>query len=179
MSESEPLPEFAYHPDPVGTGSVEPSDVVCASCGRQRGYIYAGPVYAVEELDNCLCPWCIADGSAAQRFDATFTDDHDMAVGSDVRATVTTRTPGFNAWQQEHWMFHCGDGAAFIGVVGAKELQAYPDAVEMLRHEHDEYGWPEEQVEQYLSAMDKDGQPTGYLFECRHCGTRLAYSDFT
>lgn len=175
---SESLPQFPYHPDPVGTGSVKPSDEVCLSCERQRGYIYVGPVYADEQLDDCLCPWCIADGTAAQRFDATFTDAFADGVGADVLETLATRTPGFSAWQQEEWMFHCGDGAAFLGRVGAKELQAFPTAIEMLRHEHDEHGWPEQQVEEYLSGLDKDDQPTGYLFECRHCGTHLAYSDY-
>ncbi len=49
----------------------------------------------------------------------------------------------------------------------------------MLRREHDEYGWAEEEVEEYLAALDKDDMPTAYLFECRHCGAHLAYSDFT
>ncbi len=98
---------------------------------------------------------------------------------ADVVETITMRTPGFSGWQQERWMFHCSDGAAFLGPVGRRELQTYPDALEVLRHEHDEYGWPQEQVEEYLAALDKDGQPTAYLFRCRHCGTHLAYSDFT
>ncbi len=174
---------FPYHPDPLVTGSVVPSDEVCLSCDKRRGYVYVGPVFAEEELDECLCPWCVADGSAAERFDACFTVLVDIhipdGVGAGVLEQITTRTPGFIGWQQEHWMFHCQDGAAFLGPVGSKELEAYPDAVEVLRHEHDEYGWPPEQVEGYLESLDKDDQPTAYLFECRHCGTHLAYSDFT
>ncbi|NUK85531.1 hypothetical protein HRW07_08395 [Streptomyces lunaelactis] len=27
--------------------------------------------------------------------------------------------------------------------------------------------------------MDKDSQPTGYLFRCRACGRYMAYADFT
>jgi len=178
---SEPLPDFPYHPDPVATASVTPSDATCVCCERQRRYIYVGPVYAVEELDECLCPWCIADGTAAARFDADFTDVLDVpeGVGADVVETITTRTPGFTGWQQEHWMFHCEDGAAFLGRVGRQELEAYPDAIEVLRHEQAEHGWPEEQVEEYLAVLDKDDMPTAYLFECRHCGAHLAYSDFT
>ncbi|WP_424890189.1 CbrC family protein [Streptomyces sp. XH2] len=26
--------------------------------------------------------------------------------------------PGLTAWQEPQWFFHCGDGAAFLGVVG-------------------------------------------------------------
>jgi uncharacterized protein UPF0167 len=38
------------------------SDVRCLCCGEQRGFVYAGPVYATHELRGSLCPWCIADG---------------------------------------------------------------------------------------------------------------------
>lgn len=138
-------------------------------------------MYAVEELDESLCPWCIADGSAAERFDAEYVDVLEVPDGvpAEVIEQVTRRTPGFPGWQQPHWMFHCRDGAAFLGAVGRRELEAYPDALEVLRHEHDAYGWPEAEVQEYLAALDKEGQPTAYLFECRHCGTHLAYSDFT
>jgi uncharacterized protein CbrC (UPF0167 family) len=117
---TEPLPEFPYHPDPVATGSVEASDATCRSCGRARGFIYAGPVYAVEELVEALCPWCIADGSAAEEFDAEFTDVGVNApddVPADVIETIARRTPGFEGWQQERWLYHCGDGAAFLGTI--------------------------------------------------------------
>src|SRR5579864_6930514 len=67
-------PSSLYHPDPLATGSVEASSASCLACERQRGYIYGGPVYAEEEYEEALCPWCIEDGSAASRFGATFTD---------------------------------------------------------------------------------------------------------
>src|SRR6266487_2219862 len=56
-------------PDPRGTGSVTESDARCQTCGAARGYIYTGPIYPIEELDQVLCPWCIADGTAAAKFD--------------------------------------------------------------------------------------------------------------
>lgn len=112
---TELLPEFPYHPDPVATGVVVPSDATCLCCERKRGHIYTGPVYAAEDLTGHLCPWCIADGSAAERFDAHFTGG--TSLGDDVPlkvfAAVDSRTPGFEAWQEPQWFFHCGDGAAF------------------------------------------------------------------
>jgi Uncharacterised protein family (UPF0167) len=68
------LPRFTYHPDPRATGFVVESNAICLACGAARGHIYTGPVYAVEELAEAICPWCIADGTAADRFDAEFTD---------------------------------------------------------------------------------------------------------
>jgi len=164
------LPEFPYHPDPRATGVVEASETVCASCGQGRGFIYTGPVYAAEELVDCLCPWCIADGSAAEKFEAEFTDVG-WGVPEDVPRRVieevATRTPGFSGWQQEHWLYHCGDAASFLGRVGWRELQAYPEAIEPLRQGSDDD----------LEALSADGETTAYLFRCRHCARHLAYAD--
>jgi uncharacterized protein CbrC (UPF0167 family) len=165
------LPSFAYHPDPLATGSIVESDAECEACGQERGYRYTGPVYAEDDIED-LCPWCIADGSAADRFDATFTDlDDDLP--DDAADTIAKRTPGFSGWQQEVWLSHCGDGAAFLGRVGAAELAAYPDAVADIRlglgHR--------DGADHFLAALDKDGEPTAYLFRCRVCGTHLAYTD--
>ncbi|MGA4837367.1 CbrC family protein [Streptomyces sp. G45] len=117
---TEPLPEFPYHPDPVATGVVVPSGAACTCCGRERGYVYQGPVYAADELGGRLCPWCIADGSAAERFDAHVTsgacrgDD----VSLEVFAAVDRRTPDFTARQEPQWFFHCAEGAVFLGRSG-------------------------------------------------------------
>ncbi|MGH3388912.1 MAG: CbrC family protein [Actinomadura sp.] len=175
------LPEFPYHPDPLATGSVIWSEVECVCCKRHRDHIYAGPVFAEETIERRrLCPWCIADGSAAARFGATFSDAGVDAPGDVPMAVIDTiarRTPGYLAWQQARWLFHCGDGAAFLGAVGTKELLDHPDAVEMLRGEQE--GRPAQQIENHLAALDKDGPPTAYLFRCRSCGADLAYSDST
>jgi uncharacterized protein len=165
------LPEFRYHPDPQATGSVAASDQRCGRCGQARGFIYTGPVYAVEELDRCLCPWCIADGSAAEEFAAEFTDvgwGVPPEVPGAVLQEVSTRTPGFSGWQQEHWLYHCGDAAAFLRRVGWTELQSYPDAIESLQNDHDSDS---------VRALDLDGEATAYLFRCRHCDRHIAYAD--
>jgi uncharacterized protein CbrC (UPF0167 family) len=112
------LPEFRYHPEPRDTGVVVDSDAECVACGKARGVIYVGPVYAEEELEQALCPWCIADGTAAEKFKAEFTDVG-VGVPDDVPDSVTAelaeRTPGFPGWQQERWLYHCSDAAAFLG----------------------------------------------------------------
>jgi len=92
---------------------------------------------------------------------------------------IATRTPGFLAWQQEHWLYHCGDGSAFLGRVGYLDLQAFPDALEMLLHENDEYGWTAEQSTAYVERLRADGDATAYLFKCNLCGRHLAYSDMS
>jgi uncharacterized protein CbrC (UPF0167 family) len=177
------LPAFTYHPDPLDTGSVIPSDAVCRSCERARGYIYAGTPYAEEELENAICPWCIADGSAAGRFDAEFTDAAGIggygqwdAVSAAIIEEVSQRTPGFTGWQQEQWWTHCGDAGAFLGVAGRAELEArWPDAIASVRAEA---GYErEEEWREYFNALDREGGPTAYIFRCLHCGEYGAYSD--
>lgn len=105
------------------------------------------------------------------------------SLGDDVSvetfSAVDRRTPSFASWQATQWFFHCGDGAMFLGPAGAAELAPFPDALEMLRHELSEWEWPADQVEHCLSSLDKNGQPTAYLFRCRVCAAHLAYSDFT
>ncbi len=121
------LPSFKYHPDPIATGGLVASDTVCCCCGEARGYIYTGPAYAVEDYDQCICPWCIADGSAHEKLGVSFTDENGIggygqweAVPASVIEEVAYRTPGFSSWQQEQWWTHCGDAAEFLGTRRSK-----------------------------------------------------------
>lgn len=102
------LPEFKCHPGPIATGSVTESDAECACCSQARGLLYTGPVYSEDELHDAVCPWCIGDGSAHEKCDATFTDEDGIgdfgdwdAVPSSVVVQVAQRAPGCSGWQQE------------------------------------------------------------------------------
>lgn len=179
----EALPTFRYHPDPIATGSIEASDTECMVCKRARGYIYTGPVYSEEELGDLICPWCIADGTAHERFDAEFTDlasigggDKWEEVADAIAEEVAYRTPGFSGWQQEKWFTHCDDAAAFLGVVGHDELKVMgPEATEAIRSEAELSG---REWERYFKALNKEGSPTAYIFRCLHCGAYGGYSDY-
>jgi hypothetical protein len=180
----EPLPAFRYHPEPIATGSVAPSDRVCRCCGSARGFIYTGPTYAETDLDNGLCPWCIADGGAHQKFSAAFTDLDSIGntdlwppVAPAVAEAVAFRTPGFQGWQQERWFTCCGDAGAFLGPKGRLELEdAGEQALTAIR---EEIGYEGAAWEEYLDALNRDFGPTAYLFRCLHCGRLGGYSDFT
>ena len=174
------LPVFKYHTDPLSTGSIVKSNNECRCCGRKTGVIYAGPVYAEEELVEAVCPWCIANGAAAKKFEATFTDeanigDGEVSVVAETEHEVSRRTPGFSGWQQERWLGCCDDAAAFLGPVGKKELQKFgPKAVAAVR---EECGLEDEEWKSYFAALHRDDGPTAYLFRCLHCGGFKAYSD--
>ncbi|HEY2786698.1 MAG TPA: CbrC family protein [Fimbriiglobus sp.] len=177
------LPTFKYHPDPLATGSMEESDTECACCGKVRGFIYTGPVYAVEEYDQCICPWCIADGSAHEKLEASFTDDAGIGGGGmwdevpdEVIEEVAFRTPGFSGWQQEQWWTHCGDAAQFIGRAGKKELKALgQQAIEAIQDSVGLSDGPE--WEEFLGTLNKEGSPTAYMFRCRKCSQLGGYQD--
>ena len=127
------LPAFRYHPDPLATGSIAASDAECEACGQRRGYVYNGPVFAVDEIET-LCPWCIADGSANETFDADFTDVEPLPDGipMEVVEEICCRTPGFHGWQQERWLFHCNDGAEYLGRAGWAQIEGHAEAVALF-----------------------------------------------
>jgi uncharacterized protein CbrC (UPF0167 family) len=179
----EPLPSFRYHPDPLSTGSFKPdADTPCLSCNRLRGYIYTGSVWTEKNfiLDDHLCPWCIADGSAARRFGATFNYTGTLDDVSDaVREEIEMRTPGFIAWQQEVWLGCCGDGAAFLGLTGAKELrEQFADAAASVKRVlREDYHLAGAELEDFLNSLSTEADPTAYIFRCLHCGKYLSYVD--
>jgi len=183
MDTTDPLPAFKYHPDPLSTGSIkQEADRPCLGCNRIRGYIYTGPVYTEKPfiLDESLCPWCIADGTAAKRFGATFNDAGPMEdVSAEVMAEIEERTPGFSSWQQEGWLSCCGDAAAFLGPAGAVELrEQLPQAIAAVKkHLKEDYDLSGADLQEFFDALRKDDQPTAYVFRCRHCQKYLAYAD--
>ncbi len=174
------LPFFRYHPDPVATGMIEATDEDCPRCERKRGFRYTSEPFAEEEISD-LCPWCIADGSAAAEYDAEFTDSASIggggrwdAVPPEVVAEITQRTPGFSGWQQEQWWTHCADGAAYLGRAGAAEVRELPEFAAVLRAD---LNLPEAEWNRFSNALDKEGSPTAYVFRCLHCGAYGGYTD--
>ncbi len=165
----ENLPEFRYHPDPVATGAIVASDGECECCGRRRGYTYASVVYCIDEVET-VCPWCIADGSLAVKFDASLNDDHPLVsagLPSSIVEEVTARTPGYVSWQQDSWMSCCGDACEFHGDAPQGELQALDDAG--LQRLADDSGFPLDALRTILPGYQPSGSPAFYKFVCRHC----------
>jgi uncharacterized protein CbrC (UPF0167 family) len=178
------IPVFKYHPDPIATGSIVASRGVCPVCEQYRDYAYYGVPYGIKELEK-ICPWCIADGSAHQKYDVQFTDPAGVggykkweSVPVDVTSEVAYKTPGFAGWQQEEWFTHCGDAGAFLGPMGNGELRrAGPEAIGVIRADFAARGTKAE-WDKYLATLDVKNGPTAYLFRCCHCGKLGGYSDF-
>jgi uncharacterized protein CbrC (UPF0167 family) len=167
------LPEFPYHPDPVATGNVKSSSKQCRCCGQTRDYIYLGSVYAIEDLEEAICPWCIADGSAAEKFDATFVDSYPLSragIPKNIVEEVTRRTPGYNSWKQEEWRVCCADACEFHGDAPQAEVHSLSgDALEELLSE---LQWSPSDWNDFVGGYTPGGDPVVYKFICRHCKRR-------
>ena len=167
---SDPLPVFLYHPNPMATGAVEEKDTACGCCGESNGFIYVGPVYSVRELHNSICPWCIANGSAARTLEASFTDDSPLikaGLDSAIVEEVSLRTPGYTAWQQEAWLSHCHDACEFQGYATVSDVRTA--SRETKQHWMREYNLDEETWLAITEGYRPGGDSAVYKFKCRHC----------
>lgn len=164
------LPNFKYHPDPEGNDVIEESDEACICCNKKRGYIYTGPVYAIEELDEQLCPWCIANGEAAKKFDASFADAHPLlrdGIAKDIVDEVSLRTPSYSSWQQEQWLSHCNDACEFHGDASEEDVRNASEETKQQWMQNYQSG------EDLWNTITEGYYPKGdnaiYKFKCRHC----------
>lgn len=164
------LPVFRYHPDPVATGAIKPlAGLVCPCCGEATGWAYAGTPYAVDVVED-LCPWCIADGSAAVRYEAEFVayPGRGIDLAADRLDELMTRTPGFNSYQEEVWPLCCDDACGFLGTVTAEEIGALP--ADFLAEHHLDQQWVDAVAKSEGHERAHGLEPSVFVFTCLHCG---------
>jgi uncharacterized protein len=175
------LPVFRFHPDPVQSGSIERSAAACRACGRARGWIYVAGCYAEAELDRALCPWCIADGTAHAKFDATF---HDLVLPADadpeVIREIAERTPGFANFNPFDWPACCGAPMAYREPAGIAEVRArYPaleaGLMESIVHDLRLAG---DRARRFLESLQRDFDPCVHVFSCPACRALRGAIDF-
>lgn len=166
-------PVFRYHPNIATDEILEHGEGVCNCCGRAVTE-YVGFAYCSEDLD-CICLECIHDGSAAEKFGCEFVQYAEEVSDPAKRDELFHRTPGYMSWQGENWLACCDDYCEYLGPVGMEELDELGIGDEAI----DEYcatepAYPKDVVTEYLS---KEGDLTGYLFRCLHCGKYRLYVD--
>jgi len=168
------LPDFKYNPNAVRLGIIDNQNTTCPVCGEERAYVYSGPFYSVDEVEG-ICPWCIKDGSAAQKYDGEFQDagSCDTVENLEYLIELTTRTPGYSGWQQERWLSHCGDFCALKDYVGWSEIKEIKGELKNdLEEIKSDFNLTQEDLENHLI---NNGSMQGYLFQCLHCSKhRLA-----
>jgi len=171
---TDPLPPFTYHPNPVATGAVKESSATCGCCGKPRGYAYVGPSYGTANRHATICPWCIADGSAAAKLDVSFAEmDHQLGAGvpPHVVEEIQLRTPGYESWQGEAWLAHCGDACEFHGDASEMDVRNASDETKnqwIAAYDQDDASWSE-----VTDGYRPRGDLALYKFICRHCGAVL------
>jgi len=174
------LPKFKYHTDPLKTGSIELKETDCPVCGKHSNYCYEGPFYSIETVEG-ICPNCIADGSAAKKYNGEFTTTDECDVDNDeYKDELIHRTPSFYSVQQDHWMSHCGDYCEFIAKIGQVSNIGINEFLKNIISEDIEevtklLDIKKEELEEF---MKKNGYIEGYLFKCQKCGKMRLYVDF-
>lgn len=173
------IPKFKYHPDPIKTGSIKLEKIVCTVCGKESNCTYGGPFYSRTDIGK-VCPNCIADGSAAKKYDCEFTtisevddndesEDEDKLISDDKIDELFHRTPGFYGIQETGWLRHCGDFCEFLGGVSWDNIVELGIEKEIESDYLDTYkdGVDFEEVKQSLKI---GGYIGGFLFHCPKCG---------
>lgn len=175
---SESVPRFRFYADPVGDGQITESSEACASCGRSRGWISNAALYSDTVPDDAMfCPWCIADGSAAARFDGSFNElEAAVASGGD---ELTRRTPNFESWQDLSWPVHCDVPAVYLGQPTGAEINAEAAIRSAVERDLAESGeLSPDQIEDVIDTCGPDSSARVYLFRCEQCSQHLARQDY-
>jgi uncharacterized protein CbrC (UPF0167 family) len=165
----ENLPIFKYHPDPIGSGVFIPSNKCCPVCNEFVGYEYVGPFFAKDEVDG-ICPWCIANGKAAEKFDMSFVDEDEIELVDNDSFTeeLTKKTPGFFFPQEDKWPSHCGDYCILIGDAEKADVESKFD---LIKSDLDQIKDSLEITESVLKAdlVRKNSPLWSALFQCAKC----------
>lgn len=134
------------------------------------GWIYIGHMYGGDgDKEPSVCPWCIADGSAAAWYRGSF---NTVAGGASHESTesVERRTPGIETWQDLTWPVCCGEACIFRGQAQYEQLtRTWPQAGAALLATY-EPGWLGTQTpEEFLEFFKAECDPGAYAFQCRTC----------
>lgn len=160
---------FKYHPNvwqqDVFSKRRDGQSEICQCCGEQTEY-FLERMYCEKDID-CICPKCVSNGKAAEKFNGEFIQAAQISKVSDKDKVdkLFKRTPGYISWQGEYWLACCNDFCAYIGDVGTKELETMGITDEVF----EEY----DKLNEYQDAREylvKAGSMAGYLFKCLHCG---------
>ncbi|WP_161831483.1 CbrC family protein [Pseudovibrio sp. POLY-S9] len=173
------IPHFEYFRDPVENGCVVEKASVCQCCQQEKHFMYVGPIYCVDDVSE-VCPWCIADGSAAAKWSASFNDVYDVpsGVSQDVIETIAARTPGYSTWQDNKWLFSGKEALVFVGEVTGSALieNNEIDKISACREALSDWNLPKDFD---LSNVVIGGQPAIYLFQDKETSEFHAYADMT
>lgn len=121
-------------------------------------------------LRDNVCPWCIADGSAAAQFDLMFVYPGPLPKAMAPREIVdevSKRTPCYLSWQEDRWQTHCNDASVYVGAASKADVaNASPATIEARKAEHD---LSDDDWRGFTAGYPDRGLSAFYTFVCRHC----------
>ncbi|WP_435237816.1 CbrC family protein [Psychromonas sp. PT13] len=175
---SDKLPNFRYHPDPISSEVFVPSSKICPVCNKVNSLEYVGPFYSIVEVDG-ICPWCIANGKAAEKYDLTFVDEDEIEKVDNEQFVdeLTKRTPGFFFPQEDNWPSHCGDYCVLIGTSSEVNIESKFDLLQNdILKIIDNLNISEENLK---AELIRDNSPLwGTLFKCSKCDNYRLVADY-
>lgn len=183
MPSPQPLPHFPLFPDPVKEKSFTRSHEPCSICSQATGWLYDGPIYGDRRDEPLVCPWCIANGRAAESGcsfnDATiypYSDTTPQMSPADAEL-VEKRTPGYTTWQGNRWLMCCGRACIYLGEAeNTDELRGrFAQAIPSLFAEDDLDSTEQEEV---INQVVRGAGPCcAYIFSGQVCEALTAYWD--
>lgn len=172
MNSKKELPFFKYNPNVYESSVAFHKEGVCQCCGKTVS-VYTNAMYTPEDI-NCICFDCVADGSAAKKFQGEFIQDVEKKVSDESKTEeLFYRTPGYDSWQGEYWLTCCDDYCQYIGDVGGKELDEMDIGNDVILECEEKRGFKIDK-----NDIEKCGSLSGYLFKCLHCGKYHLWVDF-
>ena len=156
-------PDFKFSPNAYAIDVFKEEAGVCDVCGQTRNLKYDSSFYSVEEPEY-LCPWCIADGSAAKKYNGEFNDY------AGIEGAPAAEGNGAGAITKEDAL-ETGQPCAFLDYADSATIR--PLLTE-LEEDIEEAGFDRKFVE---DALTKDGWLVGYLFQCLTCKTHRLHID--
>jgi hypothetical protein len=140
-----------------------------------------GPVYFEGEDDPGLCPWCIADGSAAEKYNLEFVDAFNGPArkepDDEIKDEIRTRTPSYATYQDPVWLYHCDDACVYLGEAENEDLVDLTSEVEHWFTDTNHLDV--DQWEEIKETYEPGGDPAIYKFECRKCGATLLHMEWS
>lgn len=144
---------------------------------------YTGLFYSIEEPEF-ICPWCIHDGSAAEKYDGEFNDyasiegispdpaePDTITIPQEFLNEVTKKTPGYHSWQQGVWLVHCNEPYAFIDCADSEMIKPF---FTELEEDFENCGIDPDYIR---TTVTKEGDVAGYLSQCVRCGKHRLRAD--
>ncbi|CNJ22051.1 hypothetical protein HB991_17330 [Yersinia mollaretii] len=171
------LPHFIYVSDEYAREIFTKGTVKCDCCEKMSDYSYIGPIHMPGTADPILCPWCIHDGSAAKKYQASFNELYDGELAASIHTIVREQTPGYCTWQDLSWATHCHDACVYHGDATTEDVAL---ASEQTRKQWmNDYAMREEDWSHFMKDHQPHSDQGVYKFICRHCNLVIFNWDFS